>query len=73
MHEKSRHSSKDKPARCPDCGSEKVVEILRGYPTPDAMAEAEKGRVVLGGCIVTGDDPLWQCTECEVQIYSEGR
>lgn len=46
---------------CPRCGS-RAVPILRGYPSPEAFAMAERGEVVLGGCVVTADDPAFACT-----------
>ena len=71
MHEKIRHSSKNQPSQCPGCGSEKVARILRGYPTPEAFAEEKRGAIVLGGCVITGDDPSWQCLDCQVVIYAD--
>jgi hypothetical protein len=55
-----------KPDRCPECGSEKVASILYGLPMFDEELERRlnAGEVVLGGCCVLGDDPLWQCMEC---------
>lgn len=49
---------------CPKCGSPDVVAILYGYPTPEAMAEAVKGTIELGGCCVEGDDPRKLCKGC---------
>jgi hypothetical protein len=45
---------------CPRCGS-RAVPILRGYPSPAAFEAAERGEVVLGGCVITGDDPHFAC------------
>lgn len=57
------------PERCPECGSKRVAAIL--YGLPDFSDELERsldaGEVVLGGCTITGDDPLWQCVECQHQ------
>jgi hypothetical protein len=49
---------------CPHCGSNKVANILYGYPGEDAMAAADQGEVVLGGCCVSSDDPNRACTVC---------
>ena len=51
---------------CPQCGSSRIVPILRGYPDEAAMRAAERGEAVLGGCILMGDgtDPKWACGEC---------
>lgn len=68
-----RYESSRKPSRCPACGSRLVASILygmRGY-TPDLEADLEAGRIVLGGCCITADDPKWQCTQCGISIYKE--
>jgi len=54
------------PPKCPACGSTEVVPILFGYPTREAELAAERGEIVLGGCMVRGDgsDPEWACRGC---------
>lgn len=38
---------------CPSCGlRDQVRPIVRGYPTPALSPQAERGEVVLGGCMV---------------------
>ena len=32
---------------------------------PEMERDLDNGKVVLGGCCVTDDDPEWQCNECE--------
>jgi hypothetical protein len=50
---------------CPECGSsENVIPIIYGYPGPELREAAERGEVFLGGCVMTGDDPLWYCKAC---------
>jgi ADP-ribosyl-[dinitrogen reductase] hydrolase len=50
---------------CPHCGETvRPVPLVFGYPTPETFQAAEAGRVVLGGCIVSSDDPEWACPEC---------
>lgn len=29
----------------------------------------DEGRVVLGGCCITGDDPAWRCVVCGASIH----
>ncbi len=48
-------------AICPFCGAP-AVEIVYGYPSPDLFDEAERGDVVLGGCIVDDSNPTHCCT-----------
>jgi hypothetical protein len=68
-------TSKRKPPECPSCGSKKVAQILWGYPAFSRKLEKnlKEGKIVLGGCIVSGNDPEWQCVDCKVEIYREGQ
>jgi len=60
---------KPKVLRCPQCGSEKVAEILYGYPIFEAIKDdLETGRTVLGGCIVEEDAPQWSCQACSLEF-----
>lgn len=51
---------------CPECGSKDIAEMLWGMPVYDEklIHGLEEGRIVLGGCCVTGDDPDWHCNDC---------
>jgi rRNA maturation endonuclease Nob1 len=51
---------------CPSCGSESVAEILYGMPAggPALEQSLASGRVVLGGCVVSGGEPDRRCNEC---------
>ena len=61
-----------KPARCPACKHAPMASILWGYPafSPDLEKDIEEGRVVLGGCCVSMDDPAWECSRCGQQPMS---
>lgn len=65
------HYSKSKPKTCPNCGSEKIADILWGYPgySEEMEKQIEEGKLVLGGCCVTDHDPEWECVECETSIF----
>ena len=69
-----RHEAPRKPEKCPACGSNRVADILYGLPdfSDELCAELDAGRTVLGGCCLTGDDPEWQCVECEAKTYRTG-
>jgi ribosomal protein S27AE len=60
-----------KPENCPACGANAVARIQRGYPafTQGLAEDLEAGKVVLGGCVMTDDDPRWQCTKCGLKIF----
>lgn len=49
---------------CPNCQSAEVLPIMYGLPGPELLQEAKEGKVALGGCEITGDDPLWFCRSC---------
>lgn len=64
-----KYYSAKKPNKCPKCGSPKVVNIVYGEPTFEAYQEEVAEKIILGGYIVTGKDPLWGCTECKTKIH----
>jgi len=47
---------------CPFCNSDQVKEIIYGLPDFENF-DFEKFEV--GGCCITGRDPLHKCTSCE--------
>lgn len=72
MHKpQPRMERQRKPRKCPSCGHSPIAEILYGYPGFPLYdnEELDSGRITLGGCIVTGDDPEWECTQCGQKIY----
>jgi hypothetical protein len=52
--------------QCPECRSKNIALIFWGYPGDvDWYLEAIKRKeIVAGGCLVTDDDPKWECTDC---------
>ena len=64
-----------KPRRCRACGSRTIASILFGMPAPsaDLQRDLDAGVVVLGGCMVTEDDPAWRCAACGVPIYKTSK
>ena len=54
---------------CPKCKSNNVIPIMYGYPAPEAMEEAEKGNLKLGGCMIYDIDGGGMadryCEDCE--------
>jgi rubrerythrin len=66
-----KYKSAKKPDKCPECGSDRIADILYGLPSfsPSLRKEIEEDKRVLGGCCITNDDPTWQCTSCDTVIY----
>lgn len=52
-----------KPEICPQCGGT-VVNIIYGEATKEMMEAAERGEIMLGGCIVHEEAADWQCNKC---------
>lgn len=55
--------------RCPICNSQNYAQILWGLPADmkEIEEELERKEIVLGGCVVTGDDPKHECNECRTR------
>ena len=55
-----------RPPRCPDCPEAHLgVPLVYGLPSADAFEAAERGELVLGGCLMEpGPVPDWACPEC---------
>jgi len=49
---------------CPSCSSPRVRRIIYGEPSPDLGEQATRGEIVLGGCVLFGNDPKWDCPDC---------
>ena len=64
-----------KPRTCSNCGSKRIAKIEYGLPyfTEEENREVEAGKIVLGGCVLTGNDPAWQCVNCGKQFWREER
>ena len=54
---------------CPKCGKSWIAEIFWGYPASmESIEEAlERKEIILGGCLVTDNDPKYECNDCDHQ------
>ncbi len=52
----------DRP--CPACGSTDAARIVYGLPTVETFEEAERGELILGGCVIGPESPEYQCRAC---------
>ena len=58
--------SKNDTEVCPECGG-RLVPVLYGYPSPDALKRAAKGEIALGGCDVSAKNishSYFSCNDC---------
>lgn len=55
-----------RPAKCPKCGSANVRPVVYGLPSTEAMEAQARGELAVefGGCVISGNDPRWFCTDC---------
>ena len=60
-------------SKCPNCGDQRLVPIVYGFPGESLMGLAEQGMVELGGCLVGPDDPLLVCSACHHSVWPDGR
>lgn len=63
--------------QCINCGSKNTVPIIYGMPSSAALEEEQAGKVKLGGCVVSIDDPQYFCNDCafkwgprEAEVYA---
>jgi hypothetical protein len=73
---KKRRSLFGRPGpACPVCLAPQTVVILWGMPGMDDELQRamDEKRVVIGGCVVSLDDPKWECAECGAQLWADGR
>lgn len=49
---------------CKRCGSHEILPVVYGLPTAETLARAALGKLLLGGCVVLGDEPDWRCATC---------
>lgn len=47
-----------------------IARIIWGDPVfyDGLIQDIDEGRVHIGGCCVTGDDPEWHCNDCEEEF-----
>ena len=48
---------------CPECGSDNSIPIIYGKPSTELIEKAEKGEVILGGCVP--EKYNFKCKDCE--------
>jgi len=64
-----KYYSEDKPIKCPACGSPNVVRIMYGMPSYEAFLDSKAGKIILGGCVMSENSPIWGCIDCKTKIY----
>ena len=51
---------------CPKCGGTDIAMILYGLPSDELLnsKKVKEGKIILGGCCVSGKDPKLECNDC---------
>lgn len=57
---------------CPVCESANVVPVAYGYPSDDMFSRADRGEILLGGCVLAPDASVEGCGDCGTQWKVEG-
>lgn len=57
--------------KCPKCKSERVVPIMYGKPSMNALEASARGEVIIGGCEVDVGNPDYGCLECDFRWSKE--
>ncbi|WP_217907649.1 hypothetical protein [Desulfosediminicola ganghwensis] len=72
--ERLPYTANQKPSKCPMCGSARMASIQYGLPafSFELKRDIDLGKVVLGGCCITNNDPQWECADCHTRVYREG-
>ncbi|RZK50038.1 MAG: hypothetical protein EOO59_16140 [Hymenobacter sp.] len=55
-----RYPAASRPA-CVGGHTDRLLPIVYGRPTPHTLRQAQQGRLVLRGCLVSGCDPRYYC------------
>lgn len=54
---------------CPRCGAV-PTPIAYGYPSNEMFEAAERGEILLGGCVVFYGQPTGSCSACGADVGS---
>lgn len=53
---------------CPIDSSDKLIPIVYGFPGKKILKESKKGKVRLGGCVISICNPKWYCKKHDVSF-----
>lgn len=58
-----------KPVICPQCGFDKISNLLYGIREIDEVLQIiDDKRALIGGCSILKTSPIWFCTSCETEF-----
>ena len=53
--------------KCPKCSSDLVVPIMYGMPGPEMQQDYFDGKIKLGGCGMSEENPDYHCKDCNYE------
>jgi hypothetical protein len=53
---------------CPACGSLESLPVEYGFPSLEMGEAAERGEIVLGGCLIGPESPDYECRDCRAAL-----
>jgi len=61
----------NKPKICPFCKSKKIAKYIYGLPdySEKLQMKIDKGKIILGECCLSGDDPDYACIDCKTNFF----
>ena len=59
---------REKIIKCPNCNN-KMIKIVYGMPSNELFELSEKGIILLGGCSISNDDPIYYCSNCRRKYF----
>lgn len=42
---------------------------MYGMPSYEAFLDSKAGKIILGGCVMSDNSPIWGCIDCKTKIY----
>ncbi|MFZ3150893.1 MAG: hypothetical protein WA116_04330 [Anaerolineaceae bacterium] len=69
----TRYEFLRKTRTCPVYKSKRIATIQYGYPiySEDLQRKLDEGKITIGGCCITEDDPKWECVDCGVELFKK--
>lgn len=50
--------------KCPECGSENILDVIYGYLPFDLALKKEAGEIIWGGLFIPDDPRKFHCVDC---------
>ena len=57
---------------CTKCGKVESHRVVYAYPSAEAIAQSERGEIVLAGCELGEPVRNWRCADCK-ERFAESR